>query len=104
MEQFDGTELRELIEANSVRLENMRVQSIAQHDELIAVLQKLTKATQRQLEISEGYQKLIATPLENGLYAISLLKTAIAYIIGIGLSFWGVKEIFDFYFVPRAKP
>lgn len=102
-ESNDIGELRKLVEAHGIKLDAMRVQNIAQHDELIAVLTRLNATAQKQLDIAEGYQELIAEPLKKGMYAVGVIKAVMAYTVGLLLMIWGVREIFDYYFVPRAK-
>lgn len=105
MEECDGIEAvrREMDDLHQV-LVGLRAQSTAQHDEHVVLLTKLTDIAQKQLDIGLEYKTYLGDPLRRGSLVLSGIRTVFAWVAGAALTYWGLKEIFDSFFVPRIKP
>lgn len=101
-EDFDA--MWAMVQANHDLLKALCTQLPAQHREHMDAMRELTEISKAQLAISQEYKKFVGDPLRRGSQAMAIIRAAISWIAGILLTVWGLKEIFDTYFVPRIKP
>lgn len=91
------------VEANAEHLTHLRHTMQEQHREFMEEFRRLTEISSAHLKIAQSYQELIGNPLQRGRYALGVLRTVFAWTAGILLTWWGLKEIFDSFFIPRGK-
>lgn len=101
-EEFEA--MQALVEQTHANLQDMHKQLHLNHKEHMAAMTTLTGIAKAQLEISQEYKTWVGDPLRKGSYAISIIRSVFVWVAGTLLTLWGLKEVFDTFFVPRVKP
>ncbi len=100
----DPETVEEYVVANHALLTNLNQQLSEQHQEHMAAMQELTAISRAQLEIAQEYKTWVGDPLRKGSYAISVIRSVFVWVAWTLLTLWGLREIFNTYFVPKLKP
>ena len=62
------------------------------------------KLSEEHVAIAREYKEVLGDPIKKGMFAWTVIKKLFAWITGVALTFWGVREIFNYYFISKLKP
>ena len=62
------------------------------------LLLEIKSLNEEHVIIAREYKKILGDPLKHGVWFIKLLSKLLGWFIGILLTLWGLRELFDNFF------